>query len=231
MPTTSIRRRPRRPRRPAEDSVLVIGLGRFGGTLATTLVEMGSTVLGVDADPAIVQAHAGRLTKVVEADATNADVLEQLGATEFGEVVVGIGDLEASILTTTELVRLGCDDVWAKALTDAHATILERVGAHHVIRPEQEMGRRIAHVVNGRVLDYVPLDTDFALVEALAPPVLHGQALGGADVRQRFGVTVVCVKPEGEGFQHASADTVIRPGDVLLVAGPAHEVEDFAYLA
>jgi len=222
---------PRRRRlRPAQDSVMVIGLGRFGGTLATTLVEMGSTVLGVDATPAIVQAHAGRLTKVVEADATSGDVLEQLGATDFGEVVVGIGDLEASILTTTELVRLGCADVWAKALTDAHATILERVGAHHVIRPEQDMGRRIAHMVNGRVLDYVPLDADFALVEALAPPALVGQALGQADVRQRFGVTVVCVKPEGEGFRHATAETVVRRGDVLLVAGPTHDVEDFAFL-
>lgn len=226
MPPTDIRRR----LRPAQDSVLVIGLGRFGGTLATTLVEMGSTVLGVDAAPAIVQAHAGRLTKVVEADATSADVLEQLGATDFGEVVVGIGNLEASILATTELVRMGCADVWAKALTDAHATILERVGAHHVIRPEQDMGRRIAHMVNGRVLDYIPLDPDFALVETHAPPALHGQALGSADVRQRFGVTVVCVKPEGEGFATATADTVIRPGDLLLVAGPTGAVEDFAFL-
>ncbi|MEZ5141628.1 MAG: TrkA family potassium uptake protein [Acidimicrobiales bacterium] len=220
----------RAPRR-GDDSVLVIGLGRFGGTLATTLVELGTTVLGVDASPSIVQAYAGRLTKVVEADATNPDVLEQLGATEFGEVVVAIGNLEASILTTTELVRVGCADVWAKALTDAHATILHRVGAHHVIRPEHDMGRRIAHMVNGRVLDYIPLDADFALVETLAPASLHGQALGAADVRQRFGVTVVCIKPEGEGFATATAESVIRPGDVLLVAGPTEQVEDFAFLA
>lgn len=209
---------------------MVIGLGRFGGTLAATLVELGDTVLGVDVDASIVQDHANRLTKVVQADTSSREALEQLGALDFGFIVVGIGNLEASILTVTELLDLGCTDVWAKALTDAHAAILERIGAHHVIRPEQDMGRRIAHVVTGRVLDYIQLDPGFALVETHAPRSLHGQSLGDARVRERYGVTVVCIKPIGEGFTYVTAETVVREGDLLLVVGDTDQVEGFAYL-
>lgn len=219
-----------RPLRRPNQAVLVIGLGRFGGNLALTLVRLGHSVLGIDRDPERVRYFAGKLTKVVEADSTDIEALEQLGVTEFNRVVVCIGSTEPSVLTVTELVELGVTDIWAKALTDTQARILERVGASRVVRPEHEMGERVAHMVTGKMLDYIELDAEFALVETLAPRDLHGKDLASADVRGRYGVTVVCLKPRGEAFTYATADTVISEGDILLVAGETSNVEGFAAL-
>lgn len=208
-----------------------MGLGRFGSALAQELTALDFEVLGVDADARLVASHAELLTHVVEADSTDAATLRQLGAQDFGTAVVGIGtDIEASILTTGALADLGVPDIWAKAVTDAHGRILERVGAHHVVFPEHDMGQRVAHLVGGRVLDWFQLDEHFAMVETEAPSVLAGRTLAEADLRARYGVTVVYVKSAGAGFTHATAETVLRPGDVLVVAGPTSDVEDFAHL-
>ena len=209
--------------------VLVAGLGRFGSSVAETLLALGRDVLGVDADAEVVQRYSGRFAHVVEADTTDAEALEQLGASEFKRAVVGIGtDIEASILTTSALVDLGVEEVWAKAVTTAHGRILERVGAHCVVYPEKESGERIAHRVTGRMLDYLGLDENFALVETNTPTELVGKTLGESEVRRRFGITVVCIKSVGEVFTYATADTQVRPGDILVVAGETEKVERFA---
>jgi trk system potassium uptake protein len=214
-----------------DNGVLVVGLGRFGTALATTLVELGHEVLGVDADAENVQRNADLLTHVVEADATDEDVMRQLGAGEFGRAVVGIGtDLEASILTTSVLAGLEVPDIWAKAITVPHGRILERVGAHHVVFPEHDMGRRVAHLVTGRMLEFVALDEGFALVKLKPPKQVVGRSLGDAQVRSRYGVTVVCIKPEGGSFTYATQETVPGPDDVLVVAGETDRVEGFAKL-
>lgn len=206
---------------------MVIGLGRFGGRLALELMELGHQVLGVDASPTLVQRLSPSLTKTVEADTTRLEVLEQLDAASFNHVVVGIGDVEASILTVAELVALGVSDVWAKAVTTSHRRILEKVGATHVVQPEDEMGRRIAHQVTGKVVDYIELDEGFALVEARVPEKLWGKTLYEAQVRAEYGVTVVCIKPEGDSFTYAQPDTVLERGAMLLVAGDKDSVETF----
>jgi trk system potassium uptake protein TrkA len=214
-----------------DGGVLVVGLGRFGSALAGTLMDLGHEVLGVDADPANVQRNAELLTHVVEADATDEEAMRQLGAGEFGRAVVGIGtDLEASILTTAVLDGLGVPDIWAKAVTVPHGRILERVGAHHVVFPEHDMGRRVAHLVTGRMIEFVQLDEGFALVELRPPSQLVGRSLAEAQVRSRHGVTVVCVKPEGGSFTYATPETVPGPNDVLVVAGETSRVERFAEL-
>ena len=211
--------------------MLVVGLGRFGSALAGTLMDLGHEVLGVDADPANVQRNAELLTHVVEADATDEEAMRQLGAGEFGRAVVGIGtDLEASILTTAVLAGLGVPDIWAKAVTVPHGRILERVGAHHVVFPEHDMGRRVAHLVTGRMIEFVQLDEGFALVELRPPSQIVGRSLAEAQVRSRHGVTVVCVKPEGGSFTYATPETVPGPNDVLVVAGETSRVERFAEL-
>ncbi|HWD48149.1 MAG TPA: TrkA family potassium uptake protein [Actinomycetota bacterium] len=215
----------------ASDGVLVVGLGRFGSALAQTLVDLGHEVLGVDADPDNVQHNADVLTHVVEADATDEEVMRQLGAGEFGRAVVGIGtDLEASILTTSVLSGLEVPDIWAKAITVPHGRILERVGAHHVVFPEHDMGRRVAHLVTGRIIEFVQLDEGFALVELKPPKQIVGRSLGDAQVRSRYGITVVCIKPEGGSFTYATQETVPGPDDVLVVAGETDRVEGFAQL-
>ncbi len=214
-----------------EDGVLVIGLGRFGSALAETLMELGHDVLGVDADPKIVQDHADDLTHVLEADATDIEVLRQLGAGEFGRAVVAIGtDLEASILTASVLGELGVPDIWAKAITVAHGRILERVGAHHVVYPEHDMGRRVAHLLTGRMIEFVQLDEGFALVELRPPRQLVGRSLADSQVRSRYGITVVSIKPEGKSFTYATQDTVPGPNDIIVVAGETPRVQGFANL-
>jgi trk system potassium uptake protein TrkA len=213
-----------------DEQMLVIGLGRFGGRLGMELMELGHEVLGVDADPAVVDRFVNRLTKVVVADTTRLEVLEQLGARDFNHVVVGIGDVEASILTVAELAALDVRDVWAKAVTTEHKRILEKVGATHVVLPEHEMGRRIAHQVTGKIMDYIELDAGFALVEARVPPEVVGRTLQEAQIRARWDVTVVCMKPEGGAFTYATPDSVLSAGSIVLVAGDTDKVEAFAEL-
>jgi trk system potassium uptake protein TrkA len=214
-----------------DDGVLVIGLGRFGTALAETLMDLGHQVLGVDSDADNVQRNADRLTHVVEADGTDDQVMRQLGAGEFGRAVVGIGtDLEASILTTSVLVDLQVPDIWAKAITVPHGRILERVGAHHVVFPEHDMGRRVAHLVSGRMIEFVQLDEGFALVEQKPPKQIVGRTLSESQVRARHGITVVCIKPEGGSFTYATPETVPGPNDILVVAGETDRVQGFADL-
>ena len=211
--------------------VLVLGLGRFGSAVAAELGQLGFEVLGVDGDARRVQQHADLLTHVVEADTSEPDVLRQLGAGDFEHAVVGIGtDIEASILTTSGLHDLGVPNIWAKAVTAPHGRILERVGAHHVVFPEHDLGRRVAHLVGGRIIDWFQLDEDFAMVETTAPADLLGRSLGEIGLRAKYGVTVVCVKPAGKGFTYATADTVLNDGDLLVVAGQTARAEAFARL-
>ena len=200
--------------------------------MAAELVRLGFEVLGVDPNPRNVQHYARLVTHVVEADATDSEALRQLGAADVRHAVVGIGsDIEASILATAALEDLGVPNIWAKAVTKAHGRILERVGAHHVVYPEHDMGHRVAHLLGGRMIDWLQLDEKFALVETVVPAALSGQSLQDVGVRAKYGVTVVCVKPAGESFTYATPDTVMQRGDVLVVAGPTEAAEAFARLA
>lgn len=211
------------------NGILVLGLGRFGGAMAETLVSLGHEVLAVDADHKIVQSYAGRLTHVLEVDTTNEEALRQIGAADFDCAVVGIGtDIEASILTTSILVDFGIKTIWAKAISVAHGRILERVGATRVVLPEHEMGERVAHLVAGRALNYIEFEDGFALVETKPPPEYVGKTLGQAGIRKTHGVTIVCIKRRGEDFSHATAETVIGADDLLIIAGKTEMAERFA---
>ena len=226
-------RRNKRRIQPADpgDQVVVIGLGRFGGSVAQELMRLGFEVLGIDGQADVIQRHADQLTHVAEADATSDEALAQLGVGDFRHAVVGIGsDIEASVLTTAALVDMGIPNIWAKALTRAHGRILERVGAHHIVFPEHDMGHRVAHLVGGRIIDWFQLDEDFAMVETVVPSPLVGRTLGETGVRSRYGVTVVCIKPVGEGFTYATPETVLEKGAVVVVAGPSDRAEGFARL-
>ena len=208
---------------------MVIGLGRFGGAVATTLERMGHEVLAVDTDPDRVQHYAGRLTKTVEADGSENGCLRRLGAKDFGSVIVGIGsDVEASVLTVLALSDLGIRNIWAKATSESHGRILERVGAHHVVFPEERMGHRVAYLVNERLLDFISFGDEFAIARLKAPELIIGLPLVTSQCRKKFDVTVVGVKREGEDFIHATGDTLIMPGDELVVSGRTDRIEDFA---
>ncbi|ONI84697.1 potassium transporter [Saccharothrix sp. ALI-22-I] len=210
---------------------MVIGLGRFGGSLARELIAHGSQVLGIDSRPAIVQRYADDLTHTAVADTTDETALRQLGVPDYQRAVVAIGtDLEASILTTALLVDFGVPNIWAKATSRQHGRILERMGAHHVVLPEHDMGERVAHLVTGRMLDYIEFEDDYAMVKTVAPAQAVGVPLGQSKLRSRHGVTVVAIKRPGADFTYAAADTIVQPGDLLIVAGRTNQVEAFAAL-
>jgi trk system potassium uptake protein TrkA len=171
------------------------------------------------------------LTHVVTADSTSEAAMRQLGAGEFDTAVVAIGtEVEASILTTSVLSDLGVRRIVAKAVTEPHGRILERVGAHRVVFPERDMGVRVGHSLAGSILDYFELDPGFAIVETGAPKEIVGKTLADAEVRRRYGITVVCIKPEGGSFTYATPDTVVSSGDILVVAGEKRRAEAFGEL-
>jgi len=213
------------------NNVVVIGLGRFGGAVAESLVRLGHDVLGIDADAALVQSWSDRLTHVVQADTTQSETLRRLGVADFGRAVVGIGtDLEASVLTVLALSELGVPDIWAKALGPKHGRILERTGAHHVVYPEAAMGERVAHLVTGRMIDFIEFDDGFAIAKTRAPREAIGKTLGECALRSKHGITVVGVKRPREDFTYAQANTAIAQGDLLIVSGATKLVEAFAGL-
>lgn len=213
------------------DTVAVIGLGRFGQALALELMDAGAEVLGVDGSESIVQDLNGQLSRVVQADTTKPEVLEQLGIAEFDRVVVAIGtDLESSILTTALLLRAGVKDLWAKAVNETHALILEQLGVPHVVRPERDMGRRVAHLVRGSMQDFLQIGDDFSLVTMHPAVPLTGSTLREAGIRSRYGVTIAAVKPADKEWTYATADTVLEPDDTVLVTGPTDLVEQFSRL-
>lgn len=208
---------------------MVMGLGRFGKSLALELVQEGVEVLGIDSDIKVVQSLSGRLTHVAQADTTNAEAMRQLSVQEFDRAVIGIGtDLESSILTASVLLDLGVHSVWAKAVTSSHERILSRLGVHHVVRPEHDMGKRVAHLVRGRMLDYMQFEDGYAIVKTRPPASMCGATLGESTVRTHYGVTVVGVKRAGHGFTHATAETRVDAGDLIIVAGTDKDVEHFS---
>lgn len=211
------------------DSVAVIGLGRFGSALALELMASGTDVLGVDVDEALVQRMNGRLTHAVRADSTQEETLRELSLPDFERVVVAIGtDLEASILTASLLLDLGVPQVWAKAVSDAHAAILTRLGVHNVVQPEKDMGKRIAHRVRGNLQDFVELGDDFAAVRTRPPADLVGRTVAEARTRDTLGVTITAIKRPDSGWYHCTTDSVIGADDLLLVTGPTRKAERFA---
>ena len=216
-----------RDRRESAD-ILICGLGRFGSSLAYSLIEMGHQVLAIDQSEELVERHRDHLTHVLVADTTDEKALRQIGADQFETCVVCIGtDIESSTLTTVALADLGVPNIWAKAINGSHAKILSRVGAHHVVRPEEDMGKRVAHLLGGSVLEYLALDDDFVIVETGVPPGMVGRSLGEAGLRDEYKVTVVCIKPLGGAFTYAERTTIPNKDDLIVVAGPRSDVDRF----
>lgn len=216
-------------KRAHEGSILVVGLGRFGSTLADALQRLGHEVLAVDTNHELVQHWSGRLTHVVEADATSEAAMRQLGIDSFRRAIVAIGTgIEASLLAAGTLIDLGVPEVWAKAITPQHGRILERIGAQHVVYPERDAGERVAHLLSGRLIDFIEFDDGYAIVKIRAPRVAVGAELGHSGLRSKYGITIVGIKRPGEAFHHATADSYLHDGDVLIVSGRTDLVEQFA---
>ena len=209
--------------------VVVIGLGRFGSSVAKELYQMGHDVLAIDLQDDQVQEMLGHATYAVRADATNETVLKELGVSNFDVAVVAIGsDVQASILVTVLLKDLGIPYIVTRAISEIHGNALERIGADRVVYPEQEMGRRLAHLgFEPGVLDYIEVAPNYGVTK-LRPPehvikqTLEEAGLGGT--RDKYGVAVLAIRRGREYFLIPSKDEEIRSGDMLIVAGNSEQV-------
>lgn len=209
--------------------VMVIGLGRFGSSLALELAGHGVEVLGVDRDEKLVREYAMDLMDCTVADTTDPEALRQLGVEEFERVVVAIGEnLEASILTTSNLVELGIRDIWAKADTDPQARILTQVGAHHVVRPNRDTGRRVAHLLGGRIRDFAPVDENYGVITLAPPAALLTAPLDLNQVWRDHRVQVVSVHVGKSTWEPVETGQRLTATDFIAVAGSPDDLEAFA---
>lgn len=195
----------------ARRSFAVIGLGRFGAAMATTLTELGQEVIGIDSDEEPVQRLAGILTQATRLDATDARALRDAGVADVDVAIVSIGEnIEASLLIVVQLMDLGVREIIAKAVTAIHGKILHKLGVTRVIYPEREMAIRVAHsLVMPRVVDYFELSRDCSVVELPAPADWVGKTIGELAIRQRFGLTIIAIRRHRDGVEQA---TLVSPG-------------------
>ena len=216
---------------PHDAPVLIIGLGRFGAATAGQLDRLDREVLAIDESAELVQKWSERVTHAVQADARSIDALRQIGAQDFAVAVVAVGSsIESSVLITANLVDLKIPQIWAKAISQSHGKILARIGANHVIYPEAEAGERVAHLVSGRMLDFIEFDGDFAIVKMYPPKSIRGITLAESEVRRKYHITVVGVKSPGKDFTYATPDTVVSNHDLIIVSGISADIEKFATL-
>jgi len=204
----------------------VIGLGRFGASVARTLFEQGYNVLGVDRDEARVQANVNYCTHVVQADATDEEALRSLGVQNLDVVVVSMGhNLEASVLTTLTVKEMGVREVVAKASSEMHGKVLQRIGADRVVFPERDMGVRVANrLISAGILDYLQLGPHMSITEINAGNKLAGHTLGELHLRHRHGVNVLAIRRGEDVRVLPTADDHIQDGDVLVTIGTNDQI-------
>lgn len=214
---------------PGREFIAVIGLGRFGSAVAETLHSHGHEVLAIDLDGDRVQALSDVLPHLVQADCTNVDVVRNLGLADVDHAVVAIGDnLEASVMTVMSLHEAGVRDIWAKAMSPRHGEILSRVGATHISYPEADQGRRVAHLIDGQMSDFLVMSDGFAVAVTCVPKEAAGKPLVELALRRRLGITVIAIKRPGAELEYATPETRLVEGEQILISGLADNVRAFS---
>lgn len=208
---------------------VVIGLGRFGSSLALELMELGYEVLGIDRNEDVVEEWSHLLTHAVVADATDEEVLKSLGVRNFDCGIVAIGDdIQMSILSAILLKDLGIKTVVAKAISVLHGRALEKLGVDRVIFPERDMGIRVAHqLVTPNLLDYLELSKEFSIVELKVPECLNGKIVGDLNPRARFGCSIVAIHRENGIIIAPTAMDYLAAGDIMVIIGANKNIEEF----
>ncbi|TDL35195.1 TrkA family potassium uptake protein [Jeotgalibacillus sp. S-D1] len=208
---------------------VVIGLGRFGGSIVRELIEQGMEVMAIDKFEDKIDEFANIATHAVMADTTDESVLRSLGIRNFDHVIVAIGDdIQASILTTLMLKEIGVKKITVKAQNDYHEKVLRRIGADKVVHPERDMGKRIAHnIVSNNVLDYLELSDEHSIVEIVANDLLIGNTIIGLDIRAQYGINIVAIKRKDDIIVSPQATDEIQAGDILIVIGADTDINRF----
>jgi trk system potassium uptake protein TrkA len=205
----------------------VIGLGRFGSSVAKTLSAMGYEVMAVDNDEMRVQEISHVVTHAVQADATDEDAMRALGVRNADCAVVSIGqNIQASILSTLLLKGLGVPYVAAKAQNELHGRVLDKVGADRVIYPERDMGVRVArNLVSSNLLDYLELSPDYSILETVASQRVVGKTLGELNLRARHGISIIAIRRGSDINLSPGADDVILEDDTLVMMGRIDQLD------
>ncbi len=206
----------------------IIGLGRFGTSLALTLTRMGYDVLAVDTNEEKVNNIMDKVTHAVQVDAMDEQALKSLGMRNFDVVIVAIGqDIQTNILVTVMLKDLGVKKVVSKAVTELHGKVLERIGADKVVFPERDMGARVAQaLVSKNIMDQINLSPDYSIIELMAPEDFIGKTLAEGALRVKHGVTVLAIRRGNNVVISPGAKQVIEEGDVLVVVGRNDKLSD-----
>jgi trk/ktr system potassium uptake protein len=205
---------------------VVIGLGRFGTSIAQTLFELGNDVLAVDSDEETIQYMADTVTHAVQADATDENSLRALGIRNFDVAIISIGeDIQASIMATLLLKEIGVKYVITKANNAMHAKVLRKIGADKVIFPEKDMGVRLArNLVSSNILEYIELSSDYSIAEFVSPSKWAGNSLVELELRAKFGINVVAIKRNNDIDVSPSADEKIEHGDIVVAIGSIEDL-------
>ncbi len=206
----------------AKKQFMVIGMGRFGQSVAKALTSLGQEVLAVDSDETLVGEIAPYVTHAVQADATDEKALAALGIRNFDVAVVTIGDdIQASILITMLCKEMGVGFVLAKAQNELHGKVLYKTGADRVVFPERDMGMRVAHnLADSNILDYIEIAGDLRIVDVSALPSWEGRTLMELDFRKKYGVNVIAIKKKNKEMNTVPHGVdVIEKDDTLIVVG------------
>ena len=199
---------------------IVLGLGRFGRSVATTLHEMGYTVLGIDRDEAIVQSTAKSLTNVMQLNIGDSDGLAEVDVGQFDAAVIAVKELESSLMCTMLCQEAGVQEIIVKAINERHAKMAEKLGASRIIFSERDMGRRVAHRLALRnVLDYIELDSSIHMVTMKVSQKFVGRTLMAIDLRKNYQLNVIAIRHQGEDIFPPDPHYVFALGDEMVMAG------------
>lgn len=210
----------------ARKQYAIIGIGRFGSSIARTLSEMGFDVLAIDSDEHRVQEVSHIVTQAVVADSTDEEALRAIGLRNFDVVVVAIGeDIQSSILTTLILKEMEIPTVLVKAQNDLHAKVVQRIGADKVIFPERDMGVRVAHhLTSPNVLDYIELSDDYSIVEMKASDSMIGRNLIELNIRARYQCNVMAIKRDNHMNIAPAPEEQLQANDIVVIVGQKHDL-------
>lgn len=207
---------------------VVIGLGRFGMSVATTLAKAGYEVMAIDSSEEAIQEISSSVTHAVQADATDLDTLNSLGIRNFDVAVVAIGrDIQSSIMVTLLLKEIGLKHVVAKASSDLHEKVLEKLGADRIISPEQDMGVRIAaNLMSGSIVEHIQLSPKYSIVEIVCLPEWNGKTIKEINMRATYGINTIAVERDKEIIITPGPDFLLHQKDVLVVVGANEKIQE-----
>ncbi len=203
-------------------SFAIIGMSSFGSFLARDLAQEGVEVLAIDLDEEKIEKIKGLVSKAVITDATDRVALAALGLGEMDGVVVSLGQIESSVLTTLHLKELKIRRIVVKALSEEHGKILEKIGANEVIFPEKDMALKVSRTLtHENIMDHVPLAEGYSIVEITPPDSFIKKSLGELDLRRNYGIQVIVIKDKkrDDVVLVPTADYVIKSGAILVMMG------------